>query len=160
VICGDEYYRECRGCPSTTNVYLAVNELHPEMHTPSGVVLMQWTLSAQGQYADVRTQLVGVVRDEMSSCVRGYVGFLFIGHCKTVSFVPLTERKAGFFNSHSLNEHNKFSQRGKARLFCCYIVEALTSLLLCDNPHDNQWWQLYKLTFQKGPSSEENVSIS
>ena len=96
----------------------------------------------------------------MSSCVRGYVGFLFIGHCKTVSFVPLTERKAGFFNSHSLNEHNKFSQRGKARLFCCYIVEALTSLLLCDNPHDNQWWQLYKLTFQKGPSSEENVSIS
>ena len=83
VICKDEYYRECRGCASTTNVYLAVDELQPEMHTLSGIILMQWTLSAQGQFADVRTQLIGVVRDEMSSCVRGHVGFLFIGHCKT-----------------------------------------------------------------------------
>jgi hypothetical protein len=78
----------------------------------------------------------------------GEYGLLFIGQGKTLSCVPLGNGKFWVFNSHCVDNNNRFCQydsKGAARLFRCVDQHAAARCLLADRPMNGAYWQLFAI---------------
>ena len=151
---GDAYYARCK--EGVTHKFLAADELLPDLEIP-GVGNVRITVEPYGEgrlTANVQCGLVDLVSDLRNKTTQfaPKCGFLFIAHSKTVSFVPVSGSKSGFwmFNSHAVNSNNEFQHgpKGVARIFHAYSTVGLVNILLRGHPRDNAYWQVYLLRYE------------
>ena len=150
---GDLYYRECR--KHTSEIYLACGELLRTLSFDGVDFQLSTFECAEGTFAQVDHLTDSVITVMgLGSSVIGQCGFLFTGHLKTVSFVPLSDRQSLIFNSHCVDADNgtcfgRNRKQGRARLFKAYNIEALVSALLADHPRDGAPWQIVMIPFER-----------
>ena len=110
-----------------------------------GPVNVQITQSGEGDFSDNN------IIQQVANCldfpggVLGCYGYLFTGHSKTVSCVPLDD-KFWVFNSHNVDCNNRVvlsAAKGTACLFRCLSAQAAAKCLLSDHRRQCGYWQLY-----------------
>ena len=120
---GEEYNVQCKEFVKD-HVYLAPDELQPEIIIGSLRVRIEVLQCGEGSCTpttelDLRT-LVSTFRDVFSFRYPA-LGFIFMGHSKSVSFLPASSNshQLWFFNPHSVNSNNDVCISG--RNGCCRL---------------------------------------
>lgn len=150
---GDKYYLESKAANNVELSHLATDELLTSyVIFDRSVNITIEDIAAGNMNAPDR---LNVIADNIQNCQRmkctspecDNYGFLFIAQGKTVAFkVSESEKRELFlFNSHCVNNCNRFPPRGAglAKLFRCISAEALAKLMLGEYPHSNNYWQIY-----------------
>ena len=107
-------------------------------------------ITGAGMFEDVvEAQLQSVIENACKT-YEGHIGscgFLYFGRSKTVSFVPLSDGKYLFFNSHCVDNNRVVfvASKGAARLLRCLSVAALLRCVLAEHPRDGKHWHVYGL---------------
>lgn len=150
---GDLYYRECRKFSS--DIYLDCDDLLETLPFDGGIVELSIVDCTYGTFDQVDYLTESVTAAMGLGSTLGRCGFLFMGHLRTLSFVPLSERKSWVFNSHCVDVDNRTCigsrnrKQGRARLFKAYNIDALVSALLADHPRDGARWLIAMIQFDR-----------
>lgn len=149
---GDKYYLTCVKSRALHMIHLSCEDL-VRSYTVNGFTLsFDVAQVGEGQFKDsapniIASTLTSGVQENSVKPI-GEFGFVFVGHGKTVSCVPLGDHKYWVFNSHCVDANNRLclnNRKGSARLFTCLGEDATARCLLADQILDNSVWQIYAL---------------
>ena len=108
---GDKYYHDVRRDAG----FLTPDELSAPIQVQKRRISLIVDICGGGLFDEkVDGNLRIVIKNSLDTYVdhKGNCGFMFVGHSKSVSFVPLPDTKFLFFNSHCVDSNN--------RVFFCY----------------------------------------
>lgn len=151
IVEGDRYYGKIR--ETVDAIFLSPEDLTPPIQVCGHEVNFDLEICGGGTFCvtvdnDLSTVIDNAIESYSSECGRGRCGFLFVGHTKTVSFIHQGNNRYFYFNSHCVDNNNRYvhvTKKGAARLFRCLSTRALSNCLLCEHPRDGGHWMLYAI---------------